>query len=248
MLDEKGAAVSCHRLSFVKGQKMMDPPPRCRAPFITRARRWIEWVEDRFSTRWWHDDNPFRRRYFTLDLSSSSYTRHTKKYRLVNIMLSSLRISSSRALVKRSLLLAPRRNFSFSFAGARKLDEIVKKELLEDKTAAEVSDIWYSYHEERENVHGIILSGSEGKTVLSRAAEWWAAWEYMIDCIVEWIRGPIDCMYLFVYVLFTITHYYPLLLHTTHTVPFLCSPFFVTTVSSCSWVSFKNPVTFCWHI
>ena len=63
------------------------------------------------------------------------------------------------------------RNFSFSFAGARNLEEIVKKELLEDKTAAEVSDIWYTYHEEKENVHGIILSGSDGEKVLKRAKD-----------------------------------------------------------------------------
>lgn len=86
-------------------------------------------------------------------------------------MLSSLRLSTIR-------LSAPLRSpcairsFSFSFSGARKLDEILKKELLEDKTAAEVSDIWYTYHEERDNVHGLILSGQDGKQVLSRAAEW----------------------------------------------------------------------------
>lgn len=64
------------------------------------------------------------------------------------------------------------RHLSFSFAGARKLDDIVKKDLLEDKTAAQVSDIWYSYHEERENMHGIIMSGSNGKDILLRAAKW----------------------------------------------------------------------------
>jgi len=86
-------------------------------------------------------------------------------------MLSSLRLSS-RIFSRRLSLDRCVRNLSFSFAGARNLDEIVKKDLLEGKTAAEVSDIWYSYHEERDNVHGIILSGTDGETVLSRAAKW----------------------------------------------------------------------------
>lgn len=87
-------------------------------------------------------------------------------------MLSSLRISSKSLFFNRASLTCARRHLSFSFAGARKLDEIVKKELLDDKTAAEVSDIWYTYHEEREGVHGIVMSGSEGKTVLERASKW----------------------------------------------------------------------------
>jgi hypothetical protein len=64
------------------------------------------------------------------------------------------------------------RNFSFSFAGARTLDEIVKKDKLKGKTAAEVCDVWYSYHESKDNVHGLVLSGSDGTTILSRAAKW----------------------------------------------------------------------------
>ena len=39
------------------------------------------------------------------------------------------------------------RCFSFSFAGPRKLDDIMKKELVEDKSPTEVADIWYTYHE-----------------------------------------------------------------------------------------------------
>ena len=40
-----------------------------------------------------------------------------------------------------------RRHLSFSFAGARKLDDLIKKELLEEKSASEIEDIWYTYHE-----------------------------------------------------------------------------------------------------
>ena len=40
-----------------------------------------------------------------------------------------------------------RRPFSFSFVGPRNLDDILKKELIGDKSPTEVADIWYSYHE-----------------------------------------------------------------------------------------------------
>lgn len=86
-------------------------------------------------------------------------------------MLSSLQISS-RLLSKRAvatIISSSRRHFSFTFAGARKLQDIIKKERFEGKTAAQVSDIWYTYHEERENVHGIILSGQSGITIKERA-------------------------------------------------------------------------------
>jgi hypothetical protein len=41
------------------------------------------------------------------------------------------------------------RNFSFTFNGAKTLDEIIHKDLLQDKTGAEVADVWYSYHESK---------------------------------------------------------------------------------------------------
>jgi hypothetical protein len=44
------------------------------------------------------------------------------------------------------------RNFSFTFAGPRTLDEIIKKDLMEDKTGTEVADVWYSYHESKVSV------------------------------------------------------------------------------------------------
>ena len=42
-----------------------------------------------------------------------------------------------------------KRYLSFSFAGPRGLNEIIKKELLENKTGTEIADIWYTYHETR---------------------------------------------------------------------------------------------------
>lgn len=43
----------------------------------------------------------------------------------------------------------PRRNFSFSFVGPKTLDDVIKKELVTEKSGAEVADIWYSYHENK---------------------------------------------------------------------------------------------------
>ena len=35
----------------------------------------------------------------------------------------------------------------------------MKTELLEDKSKTEISDIWMSYHETKERVHGIAIDG-----------------------------------------------------------------------------------------
>lgn len=61
---------------------------------------------------------------------------------------------------------------SFTFAGPRNLDDIVKKELLENKTSDEIADIWYTYHETKAEAHGLVLTGDHGKSVLSRATQW----------------------------------------------------------------------------
>lgn len=57
----------------------------------------------------------------------------------------------------------------FSFAGAKKLEDVIKLDLIQDKSKAEVSDIWLTYHEEKERVHGDILSGKDGLSILDRA-------------------------------------------------------------------------------
>jgi len=75
--------------------------------------------------------------------------------------------------VKRAFAsLAKRRTFStFTFTGPRNLNDIVKKELLENKSSSEIADIWYTYHETKDHVHGLVLAGDQGKSVLSRAAQ-----------------------------------------------------------------------------
>lgn len=41
------------------------------------------------------------------------------------------------------------RSFSFTFAGPRSLEEIIKKELVEEKTQAELEVIWKTYHDQK---------------------------------------------------------------------------------------------------
>mmetsp|Transcript_19799 Transcript_19799/g.45164 ORF Transcript_19799/g.45164 Transcript_19799/m.45164 type:complete len:226 (+) Transcript_19799:214-891(+) len=63
-----------------------------------------------------------------------------------------------------------KRCFSFSFAGPKKLHDILKKELVEDKSRTEISGLWYTYHESKDNVHGLVLGGKETKALIPRAA------------------------------------------------------------------------------
>lgn len=62
---------------------------------------------------------------------------------------------------------------NFSYAGPRKLSDILKVEQIQDKSKVEVSDLWMTYHEGKEKVHGLILDGKVGKSVLARAAQWY---------------------------------------------------------------------------
>ena len=62
------------------------------------------------------------------------------------------------------------RCFSFSFAGPKELNDILKKELVQDKPRSEVADLWYSYHEGKANVHGMVLKGEDASNILSRAS------------------------------------------------------------------------------
>mmetsp|Transcript_36339 Transcript_36339/g.53118 ORF Transcript_36339/g.53118 Transcript_36339/m.53118 type:complete len:318 (-) Transcript_36339:108-1061(-) len=58
----------------------------------------------------------------------------------------------------------------FSFAGPRSLNEILRIELMKDKTTNEVKDLWLTYHESRDNVHGVILPKDAASTILNRAS------------------------------------------------------------------------------
>lgn len=51
--------------------------------------------------------------------------------------------------------MAAERWFSFNFAGPKQLDDILKKDLVEDKSATDVADIWYTYHENKVSVRGV---------------------------------------------------------------------------------------------
>lgn len=60
---------------------------------------------------------------------------------------------------------------NFSYAGPRKLSDVLKTDLLEGKSSAEISDLWMTYHEGKDNVHGLTIDKAKGKTILSRAAQ-----------------------------------------------------------------------------
>lgn len=63
------------------------------------------------------------------------------------------------------------RSFTYSFAGPKKLEDLLKKDIIDGKTGDEITDIWYTYHEEKSNTVGLVLTGETGKKVLSRASE-----------------------------------------------------------------------------
>eukprot|EP00571_Detonula_confervacea_P002067 CAMPEP_0172324518 /NCGR_PEP_ID=MMETSP1058-20130122/51563_1 /TAXON_ID=83371 /ORGANISM="Detonula confervacea, Strain CCMP 353" /LENGTH=302 /DNA_ID=CAMNT_0013040813 /DNA_START=86 /DNA_END=994 /DNA_ORIENTATION=+ len=60
---------------------------------------------------------------------------------------------------------------NFSYAGPRKLSDVLKTELLEGKSHAEICDMWMTYHEGKEKVHGLLLDEAKGKSILARAAQ-----------------------------------------------------------------------------
>ena len=60
---------------------------------------------------------------------------------------------------------------SFSFAGPKTLDEILQKEKMKDLQSSEIADLWMSYHEQKDSIHGIVRNGEEGLKCLSRAKE-----------------------------------------------------------------------------
>jgi len=66
-----------------------------------------------------------------------------------------------------------RRSLSdFSFPGPRKLDEIMKLEMIEKKKfkSQDVQDMWLGYHETKDHMDGTVIDGAKAKSVLSRAA------------------------------------------------------------------------------
>ena len=75
----------------------------------------------------------------------------------------------NRLKLRHPLCFRSRQLSGFSFAGPRKLEEIMKTELIDGKNKTEISDIWMTYHENKERVHGGIVSGEEGKLILERA-------------------------------------------------------------------------------
>jgi len=63
-------------------------------------------------------------------------------------------------------------SYGFSLPDTRNLNEILKTDLVEGKSKSEVTNIWSTFHEDKEGVHGNVLDGEEGKKILARAGDW----------------------------------------------------------------------------
>ena len=95
-----------------------------------------------------------------------------------NRLYSPLHKTTAQSLLKGKSAFQIRHNFSY--AGPRKLDDILKVEQIQDKTKVEVSDLWMTYHEGKEKVHGLVLDGATGKSILTRAAQWYGFLLYFL--------------------------------------------------------------------
>jgi hypothetical protein len=59
----------------------------------------------------------------------------------------------------------------FSMVGPKTLNEILKKEKISPLNRADIIDLWLSYHENKEGIHGSILERKQGLTLIQRATE-----------------------------------------------------------------------------
>jgi hypothetical protein len=60
---------------------------------------------------------------------------------------------------------------NFTYAGPRKLSEIMKLSLLNDMSPSEITNIWQTYHNDKEQVHGLSVDSVLGRSILARAAQ-----------------------------------------------------------------------------
>ena len=85
--------------------------------------------------------------------------------------------ATARQATQLTVIQAKRKCFSgFSFAGPKKLDEIMKTELLEGKSKVEVSDMWMSYHKDKKGVFGSMLDVYNSTKIIDRAEKRYVSW------------------------------------------------------------------------
>jgi hypothetical protein len=60
----------------------------------------------------------------------------------------------------------------FSFVGPKSLNDILKQEKVSNLSKADVMDLWISYHENKEGVHGAVLERKQGTALVQRASLW----------------------------------------------------------------------------
>lgn len=82
--------------------------------------------------------------------------------------------------------LSPPRSFSFSFVGPKTLEDILKKDLMAGKSATEVADIWFSYHENKVRTYCDCLSEHSGRyeLIVSVSCLWIHSLPYKI-CMIQ---------------------------------------------------------------
>ena len=76
-------------------------------------------------------------------------------------------------------LMTRHRSFSgFSMVGPKTLNEILKKEKVASLNKADVMDLWMTYHENKDGVHGAVLERKQGLTLIQRASEWCVSFRF----------------------------------------------------------------------
>jgi hypothetical protein len=60
---------------------------------------------------------------------------------------------------------------TFTFAGPRSLKDILKTELLQDRTRDDIQHLWTHYHADKPHVLGLVRNGLEGQKLARRAQE-----------------------------------------------------------------------------
>lgn len=83
-----------------------------------------------------------------------------------------------------SVLAMPTARTTFSFAGPRKLDDVIKTSLLENKTGSELAEIWCSYHETKVGVWS--AKALPGRCCVKTLLSFLKFWEYMRSGPCNW--------------------------------------------------------------
>lgn len=76
------------------------------------------------------------------------------------------------ALRAATRLSRPQVRTAFSFAGAKKLTDLIHADKFKGKSALEIADIWRVYHHQKPNVLGFHLDPARGRQIVENATKW----------------------------------------------------------------------------